>query len=284
MKIALYCTGYCMQREALSLQGSSWRSVPFPALFALIEHPEHGLILFDTGYSERFASATDSFPYRLYRWTTPVVTAGYGSAAELLEAKGYRPSDVRMIVVSHFHADHICGLSDFPNAQFVCSRKAYLSVKGLTGFAAVKRAYLPGLLPPDFEERACWTEELKQVDISGAFMPLRRAFDVLGDGSLLVVDLPGHASHQIGLLVKSPSGEADVLLGADASWSMQAVRENRPPHPLAYLVIDEAKPFKETFRMLVALHRSNPELRMLFTHCHKAWQQSVDFKMPPPAR
>lgn len=269
MKTSLYSTGYCKQLEAFSIRGGRWGYSAFPGIFAMIEHPEHGLILFDTGYSERFYEATKRFPYSLYRWTTPVNTRHDRSAAEHVIAAGYSPQDVRAIIISHFHADHICGLDDFPEAEFICSRAAFQALRPLKGMAAVKRAFLPELLPAGFEERARWIETSLKSELSPAFAPFQAGYDLFGDGTLIALALPGHADHQFGVIVQGQNHKA-VLLGADASWSLLAVRENRLPHPLAFLVFDQAKPYKETFARLVELNRNNPELRLVFTHCEEA--------------
>lgn len=237
----------------------------------MIEHPELGLILFDTGYSEQFYEATRRFPYRLYRWITPVSIRHERSAAQHVKAAGFSPSEVRMVFISHFHADHICGLNDFPHAEFICSRAGYQSIKPLKGFAAVKRAFLPELIPSGFEARVRWIEDAQVVALHASFAPFKNGFDLLGDGKLIALELSGHALHQFGVILQDESENA-ILLGADASWSACAVRENRLPHPLAFLVFDHAKQYKETFSRLIELNRLNPKLPMLFTHCEEAWQ------------
>ncbi|MFF2155339.1 MBL fold metallo-hydrolase [Paenibacillus chitinolyticus] len=271
MKLTMHCTGTCKQLEILSLNGGKWRSIAFPGLFAMLEHPSKGLILFDTGYSPRFAEATRRQPYALYRWTTPVETGLHLTAAEHVRAAGYAPEDVTAVVISHFHADHICGLADFPNAKFICSKAGYDSVASLKGLAAVKRAVLPDLIPPDFKDRAIWVEQCPAAALPAACRPFERGWDLFGDGSVAAVDLSGHAAHQIGVFLRGADGNP-VLLGADASWSAQAVRENRLPSPPAFILFDSRQDYKRTFGNLVELHRRQPEMRLLFTHCAEAWE------------
>ncbi|MFS0839077.1 MBL fold metallo-hydrolase [Paenibacillus sp. 1P03SA] len=271
MKLTMHCTGTCKQLESLSIRGGKWRNIAFPGLFAMIEHPSEGLILFDTGYSSRFADATRRMPYALYRWTTPVDTAGYSSAAEHVRAAGYVPEDVTAVIISHFHGDHICGLGDFPNARLICSKAGYESVAALKGLAAVKRAVLPDLIPPDFEARASWLEQFPEAELPAVCRPFERGRDLFGDGSVTAVDLSGHAAHQIGVFLKGADGDP-VLLGADASWSAQAVRENRLPSPPAFILFDGRRDYKRTFGNLVELQRRQPGMRLLFTHCAEAWE------------
>ncbi|KQO07344.1 MBL fold metallo-hydrolase [Paenibacillus sp. Leaf72] len=272
MKITFHNTGYCKQLEALAISGGRWRQQAFPGIFAIMEHPVLGPVLFDTGYSPRFLEATKRLPYALYRWTTPVTLAGERSAAEHVQAAGYSLREVKHIIVSHFHADHVCGLRDFPEATFICSQQAYEAVQPLNGFAAVKKAFLPELLPPDFAKRARWIEQSNEVDLPAKYAPFHKGYDLFNDGSVTAIRLSGHAADQFGLLLQGDTGQ-ELLLGADASWSEAAVRENRPPHALASIVFDNRVEFKETFDRLVELKRRNPELQQVFTHCGETWKR-----------
>ncbi|WP_253735748.1 MBL fold metallo-hydrolase [Paenibacillus sp. FJAT-26967] len=269
LTLNLRSTGSCKQLEAFSIRGGRWRFISFPGIFGMIEHPEKGLILFDTGYAPRFMEATRKFPYRIYRWMTPVDMENDFTAADHVRAAGYSPDEVRTIIISHFHADHICGLRDFPNAKFICSREGYSAISVRKGFAAVKRAFLPDLMPADFEARAVWIESADRVKLPAEYAPFAEGYDLFGDGKLIAIALPGHADHQIGILLTDGTSPP-VLLGADAGWSRKAVQENRLPHPLAFTVFDSSRDYKATFGRLVELSRKNPGLRQVFTHCPEA--------------
>jgi len=268
IELTLFATGYCTHSERLTIRGGTTRSVKFPAGFALIRHPEFGPILFDTGYSERFFAETKRFPASLYARLTPVFFAPEQSASNQLRGLGIEPEAVKLIVLSHFHADHVGGLRDFPNAAFVYLREAYDAVKHRRGVSAVRAAFLPGLLPDDFEARAKPLDESRTVPLPDGY-PFARGIDVLGDGSLVAVDLPGHAAGQIGLLVRTAAH--DYLLCADAVWSSRAYRENRPPHPLATLIMASRRDYKTSFAKLVELHARHPRLRIIPSHCMDAW-------------
>ncbi|WP_246098512.1 MBL fold metallo-hydrolase [Saccharibacillus brassicae] len=271
VELRLFPTGSCRHPEWVTIRGGRLRSVRIPALFACIRHPRHGLILFDTGYSDRFFRETDPFPERLYRITTPVQFEAGQSAAERLRAAGMRPEAVGRIIISHFHADHVAGLRDFPQASFLYEREALDKMRGLRGIGAVKRGFLPGLLPGDFDRRARPFAPESRVDVPEGFLPgfaWRRLTDVLGDGSLLAVDLPGHAYGQIGLLLRTARGPA--LLCADAAWSAAAYREDRPPSALAGVIMPDRRAYADSFRALRGLHEAFPELRIVASHCPEA--------------
>ncbi|MBC8141456.1 MAG: MBL fold metallo-hydrolase, partial [Armatimonadetes bacterium] len=187
-------TGYCRVDGRVAYGEKERGKVNCYATCALLHHTEKGWLLFDTGYAPRVVEATHDFPYSLYAMATPLHIRPERAAVNQLPRLGLSPADIQTIVVSHFHADHIGGLLDFPEAVLVCSRDAYAAVAGLTGLAAVRRAFLPALMPPDFVERAVWTETLSAT----TGKPEHR--DLFGDGSCVLVPLPGHAAGQIGLL------------------------------------------------------------------------------------
>ncbi|OWA36019.1 MBL fold metallo-hydrolase [Saccharibacillus sp. O16] len=269
--LRIFSTGSCVHPEWVTIRGGSLRSVRIPALFACVEHPQAGPILFDTGYAERFFRETHPFPARLYRMVTPVQFAAGQSAAERLRAAGISPENIRQIIVSHFHADHVAGLQDFPQAEFLYEAEALDSMRSLRGIRAVKRGFLPGLLPGDFDRRARPFAPESRVAVPEALLPrfpFRRVTDVLGDGSLLAVDLPGHAFGQIGLLLRTERGP--VLLCADAAWSAAAYRENRPPSGLAGIIMPDRRAYADSFRALRELHEAFPELTIIASHCPEA--------------
>jgi len=267
VELSLHAAGYCTHPEWVTLRGGSFRSIRFPAGFARIVHPTYGTILFDTGYSDRFYQSTSRLPYSIYAKITPVIyEAGNGAAAQLEQQFGLDPNDVRIIILSHFHADHVGGLCDFPNARFIYLPQAYEAVRGLRGVAAVRRGYLPDLLPEDFELRS------DPVDRERSRIPLPQGwpfpdggYDLLGDGSLIGIDVSGHATGQMGLLLTTQ--EQRYFLCADATWSSRAIRESLPPHPLAGIIMPDRRQYKETFERLIVLARRFPDVRIIPAHC-----------------
>jgi len=124
--------GYCEASEHHVLRGKKKKQIRFYATWGHIEHPEHGHILFDTGYTHRFFEETKKFPFNLYAKSTPAFLKPEEEAINQLKAKGIAAKDVSFVIISHFHADHIAGLKDFPNATFICSKTAHDEIKDRT--------------------------------------------------------------------------------------------------------------------------------------------------------
>ncbi len=264
--LTLRWAGSCRHPQGMVLQGASWRPSLFPALFGVLRHPRHGVTLFDTGYGARFQQATKSFPERLHRWLTPITLAPGDSASEQLSRAGIAPESVARIVLSHFHADHIAGARDFPNARFVASRAAWDAVRNRGAIRSTARGFLPQLLPEDFEARATLLDphDFRAPGI-GEF---RTSHDLFGDGSVRLIPLPGHARGQLGLLAQTARRRR--FLVADAAWTTASFRDGRPPHCLAGLIFDDASETRRTLHRLRALCIAEPELDIVPSHCaHK---------------
>ena len=111
--------GSCSHLECMAIGGGRWQGVEFPSLCALIGHPERGWMLYDTGYSEHFLAATETFPERFYRLLTPVELRSTECLVAQLQSLGIEAADIREVLISHFHGDHVAGLRDFPQCGFV---------------------------------------------------------------------------------------------------------------------------------------------------------------------
>ncbi|MBU6302592.1 MAG: MBL fold metallo-hydrolase [Verrucomicrobia bacterium] len=243
--------GWTQAREALLIRGGSWRKIVRCAATAvLLESDRFGPVLFDCGYSSRFASETAQWPGRLYRHLAPATLTEPDGIAGLLQKRGLDPGKLPRLIVSHWHADHVGGLRDFPNAIVHASREGWQAVSGLRGMAALRHGVLPGLLPEDLPDRLRWVGE---------------GSDLFGDGSMVVLSLPGHAVGQIGIRFQAGDG-SPVLLAADACWLSEGYRLNRSPHPITGLLQD-LRACQATVERLHRLHLAEPSLRILPCHC-----------------
>ena len=238
----------------------------FPALSALIVHPDEGPILFDTGYDPAFFAATQPFPERLYRWATPVELEPGHAVAGQLPRFGFAPEDIRAVVVSHFHGDHIAGLTRFPNARILCARAGLEQVQRKGRFARVRQGILAALAPADIGARVVYFEDRPRIDLGPDLAPFETGADLFGDGSLVAVQLPGHCPGHWGLLVRQTDDRTRFLI-ADAAWSSGAVRDDVPPPRLTTALLGQTGPYRETLHALHQLWARNPELIVTPSHC-----------------
>ena len=118
VRMTVLDTGYCTVRSSLIARGTGWRKVRCHAPAFLLQHPSHGALLFDTGYAPRLLEAFEHWPDRLYKYATPT-TLGVPVVQQLAQLR-IAATDVRTVIVSHLHADHVAGLRDFPQATACC--------------------------------------------------------------------------------------------------------------------------------------------------------------------
>ena len=275
LKIDFLDAGYCTHPECMTIKGGRLKSKVYPAMFIHIEHPKFGHILYDTGYSKRFEEETSTFPNKFYAYLTPVFVDGESCAKGKLKEKGIEASEVNYIIISHFHADHIAGLSDFNKAKFIYLKNDYEKIKDLKGVKALLNGFLPGLIPKDFEKRSIAIDEkYKAKNLNSQIESLfENTFDIFGDGSLIAVDLPGHTSAQMGLYMKSK--EQEYLLVADSCWMSKSIRENIGPNFMAKLITSNSKEYYKTLSKLHKLYKENPSIMQIPSHCGEMFDQLV---------
>ncbi len=141
---------------------------------------------------------------------TPQLTATLRSRiVDQLARIGVRPDQVGIVGISHYHFDHIGQAADFPGARLIMG----------PGDLAALRGSDPGV---EREPLARW------LTGGGQVTEARGDHDVFGDGSVRMMNLPGHTPGHRGLLVRLASGP--VLLSGDIyHFTEQVARRGVPP-------------------------------------------------------
>jgi glyoxylase-like metal-dependent hydrolase (beta-lactamase superfamily II) len=186
-----------------------------PVNVFVVEHPQ-GLCLFDAG--ERAEAARPGY----FPWWHPFFKLARfelgqeDEAAPQLRALGYDPADVRWVVLSHLHTDHVGGLEAFRSAEVLVSRPEWEHARGPAGSL---RGYLPQRWPKGLDPHL--------VDVDGDTVgPFAGSYDIAGDGRLLLVPLPGHTAGHVGLLV-SEHRPTHLLIG-DAADDAEELADLQP--------------------------------------------------------
>jgi len=251
------------------MRGGRRQTIRCHSIVALLHHPKEGWVLWDTGYAPRMLEATESWPFSLYRLATPLRIRPELAVVNQLPRFGLEADDIHHVIISHFHADHIAGLRDFPRAGFVASRAAYEGIAARRGFNALRRAFIPEMMPGDFEERATLIDRFEDAPLPA----LGGTRDLFGDGSLRLMNLPGHARGQVGLLANTDRGQ--ILFAADGAWLTESIRTARSPVWITNLIADDVTAVQTTLNCLRAFSLACPNVVIIPTHCPEAFAREV---------
>ncbi|MCR9205342.1 MAG: MBL fold metallo-hydrolase [Halobacteriovoraceae bacterium] len=273
VKVEFFDGGFCYHPEFVALKGGSRKPVKFPAICALIQHPEKGNILFDTGYSEHFYHATRKLPYKIYAKVTPVKVNPEDKVSSKLKEMGIGSSDISHVILSHFHADHIGGLKEFGSSKYIYTSSSYSGLKNLTGVSALKKGFLPDLIPLEFEQNSIALTS-KNLD-SSSFLNnyFSKVYDVFGDGSIMGVEIPGHAKGQLGLYFETE--EQKVFLIADACYLSKTYEELIYPSEVVHIINDSRSEYLKTIKDIHVFHKEHNDVLIVPSHCGDKFNQLI---------
>jgi N-acyl homoserine lactone hydrolase len=149
----------------------------------LIRNGENYL-LWDTGLPGELAGTSAT--------SGPFTTSVKARIVDQLRQIGVAPERVNFVGISHNHFDHIGQAADFPKATLLIGSEDYEESR--KGDAAAR--FAP------------WLKGGAKVEL------IQRDHDVFGDGSVVILDMPGHTDGHQSLLVKLPR-MGNVLLTGD---------------------------------------------------------------------
>lgn len=259
MKPVFANSAFVSAPERFYLRGGGWRPVALRVRYGLFEHPTAGLVLIDTGYGPRVTEGKRSLGLRLYNAILGPDLVTRGQPAAVLQRLGFTPDDVSIVIVTHFHADHVAGLSSFANARIIAKRDVLERVLSAPVLNNLRHGIFTELLPAGLLSRT--------VDVDGsalieAPLGLGKGRDLFGDGSVLAIDLPGHAAGHFGLCFNAMP--RPLLYAVDAQWCGNALAPERRPGFPASLVADDRLALAESTRRVLAFQEAGGEVLL----CH----------------
>ena len=194
--------------------------VTVPSLCFFIRHPTATLI-FDLGL-KRDLSAYPPAQQAHISQRQPIVLLP-DVAEHLRSAKVDPTKDIDYVMLSHVHWDHVGTPADFPNAKFVVgSGTLHLLEHGAPNYPA--DTFDTNLLPrdrtyelpptPNTAVGSAATQQLGHLKWEPFASIFPNAIDFFGDGSMYVIDSPGHLYGHVNLLLRV-SATRWLYLGGD---------------------------------------------------------------------
>ena len=230
-----------------------WAPVPV----FLIEHPTQGPVLVDTGYAPDAAggvtrtmgrSSSILFDHRPY------------DLGALLARVGVQAADVRTVVMTHLHNDHIAGRERFPGATFVADRREWLAGdKG--GNTLATGGYVPSMTRPITRRMVIDYDDPRSQPLG----PFEHTVDLFGDGTITLIATPGHAPGHQSILVRLGGG-AEVLLTGDAA-DLRSVVE----HPARTTIMSSEEQFMDSLWRLHDYVAEHPQTVVIPGHDPGYW-------------
>ncbi|TKD50731.1 N-acyl homoserine lactonase family protein [Sphingomonas baiyangensis] len=163
----------------------------FAAGCFVVRHPK-GVLLWDTGISRAMAERSQG----RMTFVAPI--------ADRLKALGLAPADVTHVAISHAHADHTGDTASFGGAELLIGAGDWETVQRLGADDPQRAAFSPWL-----------TNGARVTPVSGDR-------DIFGDGSVMMLRMPGHTAGHSALLVRLPNAGAVLVSGDQYHF-----RENR---------------------------------------------------------
>ncbi|VDC06379.1 unnamed protein product [Peniophora sp. CBMAI 1063] len=274
-----YCTVSAIEAGILSLPSSfvfdpqdvdpasRW---DVPCFAFLVQHSAtKKYILFDLGFRKDYERLPPECVAALKHGAPIRVSAHLD---DKLRNGGLDPAAVGQIILSHAHCDHHGDPSRFPHAEIVVHPNTTETVN--KGYPLDSKSQIAqDLLPP---ERTRALDESAWAPLG----PFSRAHDFFGDGSVYVVDAPGHFPGHVNLLARTSSDGAWLYLAGDACHDWRLLRGEmrmamgKDAHGHAYCLMhtdhSEAVKTIANIRSLVEM----PRVRVLLAHDVPWWDET----------
>ncbi len=208
-----------IKASGLTTPKKKWIWMPVSAY--LIEHPK-GLILIDTGWS-RNMSPNGKYDKKaqikslgsplLYMINQGKIEKG-AAINEQLAAMEIVPEDLDYVLLSHLDCDHANGLELVKGAKQILVSKAEFNMLKKTSPVTKIR----------FQSKWWHSTKICGFDWNDGEGPFGKAFDLFGDGSVKMINIPGHSEGLCAAKIKNKNGKY-ALLFSDGGYAEKSWRE-----------------------------------------------------------
>ena len=188
-----------------------------PVSVYLSEH-EKGLVLVDTGWSRSMSpdgvldkrAQIKSLGSRLLQRVNQGVVGKGQTAREQLALLGHAPEDIDYVLLTHLDCDHANGLPDLAGAKRVLVSNDELASVNVNRMARVR-----------YQSKWWDGSSIEGFDWNGEEGPHGKSFDLFGDGSVVLIGIPGHSDGLFAVKITGDDGRF-VLLTSDGAYGRKS--------------------------------------------------------------
>lgn len=249
-KITYYDCGYCVNNLKMVFKKQRSEKKVFPAGVFLLHHRKYGYILFDTGYSTKIYNL--GWKGRLYNLCNPTFVKEEDQINIQLEKDGIACEDIKYIILSHLHPDHIGCVKYFKNAKIIISENTFRSYKK----NRLRDLIFYPLLPEWFDTKLRILSNKKLRTEQNKYFSY---YDLFKDHSLLLTQVEGHANGQLCCLINEK-----IFLGADSSWGNDFVGKSNRFRFMPRMVQSDMKDYIKNDRLLMKMKKDG--IQLYFSH------------------
>ena len=135
----------------------------------------------------------------------------YQAVDEQLATMGIKPADLDYVLLTHLDCDHANGLRAVKDAKHIIVAQEELDCARKNGFIRYKKKWWEGV-------------DLQTIEWNGTEGPAQKSFDLFGDGSIKMINIPGHCDGLCAVKITREDGRY-VLLFSDGGYATKSWKE-----------------------------------------------------------
>ncbi len=232
---------------------TDFQTEKLPVNVLLMEHRKAGHILINTGCTKLLKKSP--LAYSAYLLKHKLSFGKEDSIIEQLLSNDMDPLCIKKVLLTHTNAECCGALPLLPRYELLGTAQLLYVLK----FEEDSPNMLKSTLPPE-------NVPIKAFNVFKGETPLKSCFkyvfDVLGDGSVLAVDISGAANAMTGYFIP----EENLFFAGDAAIDERALDNDLFPTEKLLSAQYDADEYLSVLATLRRFHRENPDIRIMFSH------------------
>jgi N-acyl homoserine lactone hydrolase len=203
--------------KAIGLFTPKSKRIWLPVSSYLIEHPK-GTVLVDCGWHREVSPQGEynkkaqitHLSKMLFHVNQAKIASGQ-AVNEQLQALGIKTADIDYVLLTHLDCDHASGLKLVRDAKHILVAADEVKCAARNSFVRYNASMWQGVNMEEF-----------QFNDTG-IGPVGKSYDLFNDGSIVLVNIPGHADGLFAVVIKN--NDKFVLLFSDGGYASKSWKE-----------------------------------------------------------